>query len=484
MIRFPRCYRWIAPQRLSFLSRFAAAIGLLACLASGCRTGGLFAKDDRADIGGVRGPNERRLGLFRKNEEKPDYSPTLKPIAGQEDFDAAEAIYNAGRFSDAQKAFKKVARKYKKSEIREDALFMAAESAFKQEKLSQANDDYARLLKDFPSTRHLDAVSRRLFAIATEWLSVPEHVDLSEIQQANYDEPRRRLPAEAARDVKRPSPIAPNFTNKKRPWFDPEGNAIAALRAIWLNDPTGPLADDALMLAASHYARTGKFVEADRYFSLLREEYPSSQHVEAAFLVGSHVKLMSYEGPDYEGRQLKDAAQLKESTLRLFPTNGEKERLEEELLRIHDAEAQRLWEMVVFYRKKSLPRSQAVYCHLVLESFPDTRFAEMARDELGKLGPQYANGAVFLDARPEIRPKAWYDPLVGNRQQLPRSLTGEPADAGGPAIIKSWRESKLFLQPKPLPKPGDDEYVSDDSLDPRPAGDREEMDADDEGEGE
>jgi outer membrane protein assembly factor BamD (BamD/ComL family) len=388
-------------------------------------------------IDGIRGPAERRmLGVFGKSKASGvDENGVLLPVAGTEDYVKAEALYENGQYAEAEKAFRKICRKYKKSDIREDALFMQAQAAIKQQRLSKANDIYAILLKDYPSTRHLDTVSGDLFMIAKTWLAYPELTKINEVQQVNFEEPGRPLPAPEKVDEKVPSALVPNVTNKSKPLFDPEGNAVAALRAIWLNDPTGPLADDAIMLTASHYARRGKWVEADRHFDMLREEYPQSPHVQNSFVLGSHVKLMSYEGPAYDDRRLMDAEQLKETTLRLYPNLPEKERIQKELLQIREAEAQRYWDLVQLYERKAKPRSAAVYCHLVLDKYPDSKFAPLARTVLERLGPEYVDGSSLKQAVPD-KPR----PTVTTWE----SMTRRPLKPGDvPAKRESARSSEV-----------------------------------------
>jgi hypothetical protein len=163
-----------------------------------------------------------------------------------------------------------------------------------------------------------------------------------------------------------------------------------------MNDPTGPLADDAMMLVASYYARIGSYVESDRYFQMLRETFPNSPHVQNAFLLGSHVKLMSYQGPDYESRTLDEAQKLKEATLRLYPGIPEKGRLEEELAHIEDSKALETYSQVGFWLRKGNKRAAAIYCHQTIAKYPKSQYAKMAHAKLVELGPQYASGAVFL----------------------------------------------------------------------------------------
>lgn len=419
--------------------------GLLAMLISGCVTPwerSALLKGHQDNIDNIHGPTERRLlgSLWEKKKEEIEASDgSLKPIPGTDEYTAAEELYQNEQYAVAQASFKKVAKKYKKSEIREDALFMEGEAAYQQGNFYQAENAYAKLLRDYPSTRHLDDVSKRLFEIARQWLDFPKVAEVGEIQQANFDDFGNRLPPEKPPEKGRAPVWIPNFTDKSKPWFDTEGNGIGCLRLIWLNDPTGPLADDALMLAASHYARRNNFVEADRHFTLLREEYPNSPHVQNAFVLGSHVKLMSYQGSAYDGKTLEDAESLKKSILRLYPDSADAKRIEDELARMEEAKADREWDLVVFYERKGNKRAQAVYCHLVIDRFPQSQAAARARKRLQELGPEYATGQRLLTSRPDPD-RAWWDMRNARDVNPPAPVpppkaapAEEPADEKSPA---------------------------------------------------
>lgn len=440
-----------------------------------------LTKESYPSIEKVQGPTERRMrGLFwAKRQEASDESDgddSLKPLVGTDDYLAATDLYKDEQFAEAQKAFRTVAKKYKKSEIREDALFMQGESAFQQEHYSKAHDTYAILLKEFPSTRHLDVVSERLFKIGRIWLEFPEVATLNEIQQVDFSDHHNKLPAEEPPKKSSTPVFVPNFRDKKRPLFDAPGNGVAALQAIWMNDPTGPLADDAMMLVASHHARKGNYIEADRYFRMLRETFPSSPHLQDAFLIGSHVKLMSYQGADYDGKTLSDAQMLKESTIRLYPNIPEAERLRDELAKIEAAKADREWNEVELWLRKGNKRAACVKLHQVISKFPDSARAEQARAKLEEMGPQYVSGAVLLKptdppkgplwrramgyrdeepafaapvTRPEDRGKATYD-SDADKEQSPSWITNpfrkrtapdSPVDEDEPAADDASAES-------------------------------------------
>lgn len=469
-------------QRRRSSRRVLAALLLCSAL-SGCVTPwekSALMKDNYPNIEKVQGPTERRMRLMfwkRNQEATADDSNSLKPLAGSEEYAAATDLYKDEQFAEAKKAFKRVAKKFKKSEIREDALFMQAEAAFQQEEFSAAHDTYATLLKEYPSTRHLDVVSERLFKIGRLWLDFPEVAKLGEIQQVNFEDPKRKLPADEPVKKNRTPVFVPNFRDKKRPLFDTPGNGVGALQNIWMNDPTGPLADDAMMLVASHHARRGNYIEADRYFRMLRETFPSSPHLRDAFLIGSHVKLMSYQGADYDGKTLSDAQMLKESTLRLFPDIGESERLTDELAKIEAAKAERDWKQVELWLRKGNKRAAAVMCHQLITHFPKSSQADKARDKLDKLGPEYASGAVLLSPIDPPKPTVWQriNPLAKQPESTPRTAVATPKapkyadDASKEETPSRWVPNVFRRNSAPATEPVEDGLETDETTDDQAA---------------
>ena len=369
---------------------------------------GQTAHDD-VNIDGVKGPLQRAMqGKLRRRNETPDSKKSQQSLAA---FKQAQRLFNDGQFKAAEKILKKITKrkqplfasrkdkdllKRQYDPIREEALYLIAETQFSQKRYSWAQDSYVALMKEYPSTRYLDRSTRRLFKIASTWLGAPDFATTGEIQQVNLEDPRSTPPTNTTKPPHGWT-IVPNLFDRTRPVFDTQGRAIQALKSIWLNDPTGPLADDALMLTASHYLRKGDYQEADRVFNILREEYRKSPHLQAAFLLGSHVKLMTYQGAGYDVTQLEAARQLKESTLRLFPNLPAKDRLKGELKKIEEAKAQRDWETAQLYLRKNKLKSVAVYCNEILRRFPNTSYAKRAKDLLNQLGPEYSSGRWKLN---------------------------------------------------------------------------------------
>jgi len=433
-------------------------------LFSGCRSAEIFnplsptawkEREDRdiqrmANPDGIKGPLERILP-FRAKET--DAATAMRNAAGREEYDIALKVYEQGDFPAAERAFKKVASKYKNSPVAEDALFMIAESQFKQERYSWAQDSYEKLVKEFPSTRHLSTCSQRWFFIGRTWLNEPEIVKAGDVQPVNYEalgttvQPPVKNTPKRSSDPTRVVPILPNFFDRKRPMFDTDGRALQALKAVWKYDPSGPLADDALMVSAGYYLRKGDHLEADRLYTLLREQFPKSPHTEDAFVLGSHVKLMSYQGAEYDGRQLENARILKENTLKLYPKHPARERMLAEVRKIDEAKAQSDWADIVFYQRKNKTDAIRVLSRELIRRYPDTIYAEKARKLLEKIegvappshplpeqtpSPSMPNGSAAPGNSSSPAPKTYAEPRPFNPQQSPRSFGSPPAPTTTP----------------------------------------------------
>lgn len=382
----------------------ALVLPVLFCAAlAGCKTGidaSALQANDEAQIqqmtntDDVQGPMERFLKASGLNvEEKKKKVHFVNPPEAMAAYHKGEALLAKKKYKEAEKVFwKEVAEKYKDYPIREDAVFMSGECYFFQKLYADAEDQYSLVIKEYTSTRHLDEISSRKFAIARIWLGFPEIITANQVQPVNFEEPSSTPPPTI--NYKEPSgitytvPILPNFTDKTRPWFDTTGRALDALKSIWLNDPTGPLAEDALMLSASYYLRKGDYVEADHLYDLLRKEFRKSRHLENAFVLGAHCKLMCYQGPEYGGTELDEAKKLMQATLRLYPNRPDRARMEADLQKIETAKAAQIWADVKFWKSKERPKAVAIYCKEVIQKFPSSDYARMAREELAKIKPE------------------------------------------------------------------------------------------------
>ncbi|MFV0443714.1 MAG: tetratricopeptide repeat protein [Planctomycetaceae bacterium] len=381
---------------------------------------------DDVSIADVQGPEERRLRTVTHERGSRDVAeaPTADVAALFARLKKADDLYDEGEYAQAEQIYRVVRdeatphrglrkglfnrhqfqEELEQSPIEEDAIFGVAQCEFMQGKLANAEETYAALLREYPSTRHLDSVSRQLFRIAREWLGFPDSND-SEIVQVAYGD--KAPTVEQRRDRK--AGWVPNFSDKSRPRFDVNGRALGALRLIWLHDAAGPLADDALMMAANYHTREGDFVAAAQHYRLLQEQFPNSPHFKDSLLLGSHVLLASYNGAGYDPSPLEQSKQLKLMALQYPDLDREdRARLEEELDKITEAEIEPLWKNVQFYRTKRQPESVLLYANMIINKYPNSRYARMAADVRSELtgGQPLPSGWPYVSQPPVAKTQA------------------------------------------------------------------------------
>ena len=306
------------------------------------------------------------------DDEQPDFWESLslknskarfKKMIGQgPNENLAQQAYNDGMALFRQQKYRESAAKFDvaydrwpDSPLEEDALFMAGESYFFADMYPKADDRYASVIQKYPSTQYLDRIVHRRFKVAEFWQSGKEHW-----------------------------PITPNLTDKSRPLFDSHGHAIRVYERIRLDDPTGPLADDSIMKTAVTHLSKHRYDDADYYFTLLRNEYPKSDHQYMAHVLGLEAKLMRYQGADYDGTPLKEADELSKQILTQFSTELGEDREQVAQLRgqIRAESARRDLVRGDYYHNGKYFGASRRYYERIIHDYPETQLAENARTRI------------------------------------------------------------------------------------------------------
>lgn len=300
----------------------------------------------------------------------------------QQSYSVGEDLFRRQEYHKAASAFKEALARADESQIKQDAMFYLAESHFFANEYPDAVTEYQQLLKEYSNSPHLDKVIRRLFAVARYW------------EKHNDYEPHW--------------PTTPNLTDDTRPWFDTVGNAIKVYESIRLNDPTGPLADDAVMATANSYFLRGRFQDADYHYKLLRDEYPQSDHQFEAHILGLRCKLSIYQGPNYDGAPLEEAKKLIKQLKQQFGgrlSEEERERLAVYQAQLNEAFAEREYSMAQYYDETEHYGSARFYYARVAREYPDSELAKKAGTRFHELDdkPDHPETSVqwFLSMFPE-----------------------------------------------------------------------------------
>ena len=298
-------------------------------------------------------------------------------------------------FAEAAKNFDKAASRWPDSALEEEALYLTGECRFFADEYPDAEDAYARLLKQYPRTQYLDLVQSRRFSIAQFWL------DLANEQ--------------------RQSLLSVNATDDAQPWRDTFGHAMRVFDRIRLDDPTGKLADDATLALANAYFAREDFMKADEYYTDLRKTFPSSEHQFRAHFLGLKSKMESYQGVEYSGTALEESEKLLRQILRQFPVESEQEHefLARAGSKLRYWMAEREWSCASFHERRAEYAAARMYYSTIMSKYGDTAFAQAARERVQEIG-----------GNPDVPPQRfeWLVDLFPERETV-RPLMASQRDA-------------------------------------------------------
>ena len=322
------------------------------------------AEADSAVISSELSPAEQDLGwdAFKGENIKKRWKKMVgrgpnEPVA-RKALTAADQLYREAKYREAIPKYKQAIDRWPDSVIEEDAMWQLAECWFFTDQYPKAEDGYDELVKKYPNTRYLDRIAQRQFVIAQYWIALD--------QKHNYPT------------------IVPNLFDRSRPLFDTRGRALKAYDHVRINDPRGPLADDSILAQANAHFLDRQWLDADYFYGLLRSEYPDSEFLLQAHLLGLQAKLRSYQGPGYEGGVLDEAEILAEQTLVQFPdqlNDDEEVRVEQTRAEVAAQQALRHWQRAEFYAKGRHYNSARIYYALIARDYPKTMLAQQAREK-------------------------------------------------------------------------------------------------------
>ncbi|TWU28518.1 tetratricopeptide repeat protein [Bythopirellula polymerisocia] len=337
----------------------------------------------------------------------------------QQSYSLGEDFFRRQEYSKAAKAFKEAIARGPDTQIEQDALFYQAESNFFDKKYSKAIGLYDELLDKYPNSLHLDKVIRRQFDIARYWE-----------QYHDYD----------------PNWVTtPNFIDDTRPLFDTIGHAIKTYENIRLKDPTGPLADAAVMTTANSYFLRGRFNDADYQYKLLREEYPQSKYQFEAHILGLQCKLRIYQGPNYDGGPLEDAKKLVKQLKQQFAgelSQEERERLATIQAQLNEALAERDFAIATYYDETEHFGSAKFYYAKVARDYPESTLGTKSRERYGEIAgePDHPETQVgwFLSLFPENRERKTLQqvPLLAPESEISIATRPEAGLSDGNSILR------------------------------------------------
>lgn len=294
----------------------------------------------------------------------------------QKDLADARHLLEDKKLPEAEKAFHAIAVDTKCPEqFREEALFFEAECLRLQRKYRIAEETYSELFKDYPSTQFTERADRGLFEIALYWLQETRS------QMQAYEEQRAGKRWFVA-------PLQFVHWQEDMPVFDCEGRAVRMLEGIQMREKVmhTPLGEQALLYLGTLRFYREDYLEADRYFTDLYQQYPNSKHASQAIKMSITCKQLSTGGTVYDLRAVEESRKLIHTAQTAYPEFAkETDWIQRQLAGINLQQADRDWRIAEFYRWTSHPGPAYFYYELVRRCYPNTEYAAKAEKRIHEL---------------------------------------------------------------------------------------------------
>jgi outer membrane protein assembly factor BamD (BamD/ComL family) len=294
------------------------------------------------------------------------WRPMLKPKPNPEadkELEEALKLFQQGKLALAEPAFARIAKKRKGTHWGEKSQYYVAECQYQQKKYVKSNDSFERLYADYPGTEFLDKLVSREYSLAQMWLSQSDQAAKPEQKLSWF-----------------------SHFNGEQPVIDTRGTGLKALEHVRHHDPTGPLADDAVLQIADYHMRSGDYESAAIYYDQLIADHPKSPFLQKAQLAAIDSRIKAYLGPEYDGSGLEKARELVKQTMTAFPDRqASYEKLYHTLDVINEQEAERTYKVGEYYKRIGKVTSAEYYFGKLPQRWPNSPWSVKAKVELAQL---------------------------------------------------------------------------------------------------
>jgi outer membrane protein assembly factor BamD (BamD/ComL family) len=222
-------------------------------------------------------------------------------------------------------------------------VFMEAEVLFSEGKFTKAVRAYDRLLTEYPSSRLYEAVLEREFAIATAFLGGEKKQVLKFFKIRGYSEGEKVMGRIA----------------------DRAGDAPIGVRAS--------------VAVAESLEKRGKFEDAYQKWSEISSRWPTGQMGRDSLLGMARCKHAAYRGPNYSISNLISARSYYENFQQRYPREAESFDIAGKLRQIEEQQAYKQFMTGEYYKKSGNNESAIFYYEMVLEEWPESVAAKMAK---------------------------------------------------------------------------------------------------------
>ena len=227
--------------------------------------------------------------------------------------------------------------------------FMKAEMLYSEGKFTEAVRSYDKFLAQFPSSEFYEAALSRQFAIATAFLGGQKKSILGGVVKLN-------------------------------------GYAEGAKIMAAITDRAGdsPIGIRAAVAVAQSLEERAKFEQAYLKWSEISSRWPTGQTGKDAALAMARCKHASYRGPKYDASYLISAKGYYESFKLRYPAEADELGIDGILEQISEQLAYKQFNVGRYYQQIGNIQSANVYYQMVIDNWPGSTAAEMAKQAMNE----------------------------------------------------------------------------------------------------
>ena len=253
-----------------------------------------------------------------------------------------------GKAEQAREAFDKLKKDFPEIAGPDLDAFIKAEMLFCKGKFTKAVRAYDKFLKEYPESGLYEAALDREFSIATSFLAGRRITVLGIFKMKGY-----------ATGVKIMERIS-----------DRAGDA--------------PIAKKAAVAVAKNYEDRRQFDAAYYKWSEISDRWPTGPLGRDALLSMARCKHAAYRGPKYDASNLASAKSYYENFKLRYPEDDAIIVVDERLKQINEQLAYKRLNIARYYHKTGQEQSANLYYQMVLDNWPGSSAAEMAREMIDK----------------------------------------------------------------------------------------------------
>lgn len=168
--------------------------------------------------------------------------------------------------------------------------------------------------------------------------------------------------------------------------------AVRHLETLLLQDPASELADDAQFhLAEAYYGQKEYYTAAFQYSRVLTEFRGSPYYKRALYMTGECYYQLS---PRFERDQQRTEQAIRQyqAFLQYFPNDSLATTVRERIGTLRGKLAERDYSVAMSYMERSRFKAAAIYFQRVVDTYPDTEFARLAREGLDAANARIQSG--------------------------------------------------------------------------------------------